>query len=122
MGEKRHFRVIQDGKEYGLYKGSTPISAAKKVISKLSDGQKMEFYLRETTKGSEKKIYGMYGGMKRKLEKARKIGNRIYEYESEVKKIGGGFFGRNESKIIKLNAMKDGKQYEIQLEKHRKDI
>ena len=59
---KRHFTVVINSKEHGLYISSTPSSAAKKAVSKLSTdnkNKKFEFYIRETTQGSNKKVYGL---------------------------------------------------------------
>ena len=61
----RTFRLIFDGKKGGLYKGSTPSSAAKKAYKKLSvelKKSKLIFELQETTKDSKKKVYGPYKG------------------------------------------------------------
>ena len=58
---KRHFTVVMNSKEHGLYTSSTPSSAAKKAVSKLcanNKNKKVEFSLRETTQGSNKKVYG----------------------------------------------------------------
>ena len=102
MSDKRHFTVVEkDGKEHGLFVGRSPSSVAKKVVSKLSDGKKVTFALREITQGSKKKVYGPYEGLKKKLKEPRKVGDRVYKYESEVKKLkvkGGGWswFSNNE--------------------------
>ena len=53
--EKRNFTVIINLKKYGSYSASSPSLAAKKVKNKNG-----EFYLKETTKGSKKKVYGPY--------------------------------------------------------------
>lgn len=56
---KRHFTVINGNKEHGLYISSTPFSAAKKAVTKLSassNGEKVEFSIREITQGSKKKL------------------------------------------------------------------
>ncbi len=88
MSDKRHFTVVEGKKEHGLFVGRTPSSVAKKVVSKLSKGgNKVVFELRETTQGSKKKVYGPYEGMKKKLKEPRKVGDRVYKYESIVKKI-----------------------------------
>jgi len=87
MSDKRHFTVVEGNKEHGLFVGRSPSSVAKKVVSKLSKGKKVTFYLREITQGSKKKVYGPYEGYKKKLKEPRKVGERVYKYESVVKKI-----------------------------------
>ena len=62
---ERTFRLIFDGKKWGLVKGSTPWSAAKKGYKKLSaelGKTSIKFELQETTKDSKKKVYGPYKG------------------------------------------------------------
>jgi hypothetical protein len=52
---KRHFTVVMENKEHGLYVSSSPSSAAKKAVTKLctaNKGKKVEFYIREITQGS----------------------------------------------------------------------
>jgi len=87
MSNKRHFTVIYNKKENGLYQGRSPSSVAKKVVSKLSGGKKIVFHLRETTQNSKKKIYGPYEGIKKRLDEVVKIGGRVYKHESIVKKL-----------------------------------
>jgi len=95
MSEKRHFTIVEGKKEHGLFVGRSPSSVAKKVVSKLSKGKKVTFYLREITQGSKKKVYGPYEGIKKKLAKPVKVGDRVYKYESIVKKVEkkGGLLG-----------------------------
>ena len=62
---KRHFTVVIQNKEHGLYISSTPSSAAKKAVSKLcasNKKKKVEFNIREITRDSKKKTYGPYIG------------------------------------------------------------
>ena len=87
MSDKRHFTVVEGKKEHGLFVGRSPSSVAKKVVSKLSKGDKVCFFLREITQGSKKKTYGPYEGQKKKLKKPIKVGDRVYKYESEVHKV-----------------------------------
>lgn len=87
MSDKRHFTVVEGKKEHGLFVGRSPSSVAKKVVSKLSKGDKVTFYLREITQGSKKKTYGPYEGQKKKLKQPIKVGDRVYKYESKVKKV-----------------------------------
>ena len=77
MSEKRHFTIVEGKKEHGLFVGRSPSSVAKKVVSKLSKGKKVTFYLREITQGSKKKVYGPYEGIKKKLAKPVKVGDRV---------------------------------------------
>ena len=62
--EKRNFTVIINSKKYGSYSASSPSLAAKKVKNKNG-----EFYLKETTKGSKKKVYGPYLSKKKIVQK-----------------------------------------------------
>ena len=41
MSDKRHFTVVEGKKEHGLFVGRSPSSVAKKVVSKLSKGDKV---------------------------------------------------------------------------------
>jgi len=91
MSDKRHFTIVEGKKEHGLFVSTTPSGAARKVVSKLSSGKKVKFYLREITQGSKKKVYGPYEGMKKKLSKPIKVGDRVYKYEPVVKKMKGGW-------------------------------
>jgi hypothetical protein len=85
---KRHFTVVMEGKEHGLYVSSTPSYAAKKVVTKLCDsnkGKEVEFYIREITQGSKKKTYGPYIGHIEKLKEPIKLKGRIIQYKSVAK-------------------------------------
>jgi len=97
---KRHFTVVMNSKEHGLYISSTPSSAARKAVSKLcadNKKKKVEFCIRETTQGSKKKTYGPYIGYMQKLEKPVELKGRIIQYKPIVellKKVGkmkGGY-------------------------------
>jgi hypothetical protein len=62
--EKRSFSVVYENKKH-LFKGTTPLSVSKKVITKLCKLYKkkeVKFELNETTKDSKKKKYGPYIG------------------------------------------------------------
>ena len=87
--DKYHFTVVEKGgKEHGLYISSTPSSAAKKAVSKLcssNKSKKVEFYLREITQGSKKKIYGPYLGYIEKLKEPIELKGRIIRYKPIVK-------------------------------------
>jgi hypothetical protein len=62
LSSKRHFKVVINSKEHGIYTSSTPSSAARKAVTKLcanNKNKKVEFYMRETTQGFSKKVYGL---------------------------------------------------------------
>ena len=85
---KRHFRVVINSKEHGLYVSSTPSSAARKAVSKLlthNKNKKFEFYIRETTQGSQKKTYGPYLGYMEKLDKPVELEGRVIKYKPIAK-------------------------------------
>ena len=97
---KRHFTVVINSKEHGLYVSSTPSSAARKAVSKLcadNKKKKVEFSIRETTQGSNKKVYGPYIGYMQKLEKPVELKGRIIWYKpiaklkKKVGKMKGGY-------------------------------
>ena len=59
---KRHFTVVIDSNEHGLYISTTPSSAARKAVSKLcadNKNKKVKFSVREITQKSNKKVYGL---------------------------------------------------------------
>lgn len=62
--DKRKFNVIFGSKKCGACYGASPYLAAKKV-----NGKSGEFYLKETTKGSKKKLYGPYSSKKRVIQR-----------------------------------------------------
>jgi hypothetical protein len=87
---KRHFTVVMEGKEHGLYVSSTPSSAAKKAITKLcasNKGKKVEFHIREITQGSKKKTYGPYVGYIEKLKDPIELKGRMIRYKPVAKLI-----------------------------------
>ena len=99
---KRHFTVVIEGKEHGLYVSSTPSSAAKKAVTKLcasNKGKKVEFHIREITQGSKKKTYGPYVGYIEKLKEPIELKGRIIKYKPGAKLSGksslkkGGMIG-----------------------------
>jgi len=80
---KRHFTVISGNKEHGIYTSSTPSSAARKAVSKLcadNKNKKVEFFMRETTHDSNKKVYGPYIGYMQKLDKPIELKGRVIQY------------------------------------------
>ena len=87
---KRHFTVVMNSKEHGLYVSSTPSSAARKAVSKLcadNKNKKVEFSIRETTQGSNKKVYGPYLGYMEKLDKPIELKGRVIRYKPIAKRI-----------------------------------
>jgi hypothetical protein len=85
---KRHFTAVIEKKEQGSYVSSSPSSAARKAVSKLcadDKNRKVEFYIRETTQGSDKKVYGMYIGYVEKLKKPIELKGRIIKYKPILK-------------------------------------
>ena len=88
---KRHFTVVMEGKEHGLYVSSTPSSAAKKAVTKLcaaNKSKKVEFSIREITQGSKKKTYGPYSGYIEKLKEPIELKGRVIRYKSFAKLSG----------------------------------
>ena len=85
---KRHFTAVIDSKEYGLYISSIPSSAARKVVSKLcanNKNKKVKFSVRETTRDSNKKVYGPYIGYMQKLNKPVELEGRVIKYKPIAK-------------------------------------
>jgi len=85
---KRHFTVVMEGKEHGLYVSSTPSSAAKKAVTKLcaaNKSKKVEFSIREITQGSKKKTYGPYTGYIEKLKEPIELKGRVIRYKPVAK-------------------------------------
>jgi hypothetical protein len=97
---KRHFTAVIGKKEKGSYVSSSPSSAARKAVSKLcadDKNKKVEFYMRETTQSSEKKVYGPYMGYIEKLKKPIELKGRVIRYKPVAKllknkKMKGGSF------------------------------
>jgi len=88
---KRHFTVVMENKEHGLYVSSTPSSAAKKAVTKLctaNKSKKVEFYIREITQGSKKKTYGPYEGYIEKLKEPIELKGRVIKYKPVAKLSG----------------------------------
>jgi hypothetical protein len=87
---KRHFKVVIGKKEHGLYLSSSPLSAARKAVSKLcatDKKKKVEFSLREITRGSIRKTYGPYLGYIEKLKVPIQLKGRLVEYKPNAKLI-----------------------------------
>ena len=85
---KRHFTVVMENKENGLYISSSPSSAAKKAVTKLctsNKSKKVEFHIREITQGSKKKTYGPYVGYIEKLKEPIELKGRVIRYKPVAK-------------------------------------
>lgn len=122
VDSKRHFTVVMDGKEHGLYVSSTPSSAARKAVTKLctaNKSKKVEFHIREITQGSKKKTYGPYIGFIEKLKEPIELKGRVIRYKpvaklSEKKGVQkGGQKGGGVYLIVKENSVDSGKNGEI---------
>ena len=88
---KRHFTVVMENKENGLYISSSPSSAAKKAVTKLctsNKSKKVEFHIREITQGSKKKTYGPYTGYIEKLKEPIELKGRVIRYKPVAKLSG----------------------------------
>ena len=108
--QKRHFTAVVDTEEQGLYNSYNPSAAARKAVSKLCAEDKkrqVEFYIRETTQGSNKKTYGPYLGFVKKLKEPIKLEGRVIKYSSVAKlSKNAGEDGKLSSK--KLSKKLDG--------------
>ena len=119
---KRHFTAVIGKKEQGSYSSSSPSSAARKAVSKLcadDKNRKVEFYMRETTQSSEKKVYGPYMGYIEKLKKPIELKGRVIRYKPVAKllknkKMKGGSFKEYD---YWYQDMTKGKKYKDQLRK-----
>jgi hypothetical protein len=125
----RYFKVYRLNSklvEFGRVKISKesgkPLDAAKKLLNSICLHEKIsnklkckvQFYIKETTKGSNKKIYGPYKGLFKKYEKpvivelkdGSKIKHSVYPYVYKLKSKSiiqkGGQNSFNINNIIKL--------------------
>ena len=78
--DKRKFSVIIGSKKCGACSGASPSGAARKV-----KGKSGAFYLKETTKGSKKKLYGPYSSKKKVVQRGGN--NEICEYVLNILKM-----------------------------------
>ena len=86
--QKRHFTAVVGKEEQGLYNSYNPSSAARKAVSKLCANDKksqVEFFIRETTQGSNKKTYGPYLGYVKKLKEPIQLEGRVIKYAPYAK-------------------------------------
>ena len=79
--DKRKFTVIIDSKKCGSCCGAGPSLAAKKV-----KGKSGTFYLKETTKGSQKKLYGPYSSKKNVVQRGGTLREDICEVVLKILK------------------------------------
>jgi hypothetical protein len=94
---KRHFTAVIGKKEQGSYVSSSPSSAARKAVSKLcadDKKRKVVFSIRETTRDSNKKVYGPYIGYMQKLNQPIELEGRMIKYKPVAK------LDKKSSKII----------------------
>ena len=88
---KRHFTLVSGNKEHGLFYGSTPSTAALMVATKLctssksKEGDIVEFYIKEITQDSKKKVYGPYIGY---IDKLKGHGVQSCKIVAKLKKVG----------------------------------
>jgi hypothetical protein len=102
---KRHFTAIIGKKEQGSYVSSSPSSAARKAVSKLcadDKKRKVVFSIRETTRDSNKKVYGPYIGYMQKLNKPVELEGRVIKYKP-IAKLDKKGSKRNEDFILQSN-------------------
>ena len=107
---KRHFTAVIGNKEQGTYVSSSPSSAARKAVSKLcadDKKRKVKFSIRETTRDSNKKVYGPYIGYMQKLDKPVELEGRVIKYKPIAKldkkgskMQGGKIIGRGNEGIV----------------------
>lgn len=130
---KRHFTAVIGKKEQGIYISSSPSSAARKAVSKLcadDKKKKVEFYMRETTQGSKKKVYGLYVGYIEKLKEPIELKGRVIRYKPVAKlnkkKVGGGFKkmrgGNFKIYTYWYTNMAEGRQFQHNLQQRFKGI
>jgi hypothetical protein len=101
--QKRHFTAVVGKEEQGLYNSYNPSSAARKAVSKLCANDKksqVEFFIRETTQGSNKKTYGPYLGYVKKLKEPIQLEGRVIKYTPVAK------LSKNVSEEGKLSSKK----------------
>jgi ribosomal protein L7Ae-like RNA K-turn-binding protein len=106
---KRHFTTVIGKKEQGTYISSSPSSAARKAVSKLcadNKNKKIKFSIRETTRDSNKKVYGPYIGYMQKLDKPVELEGRIIKYKPVAKLDKKG--RKNKDFILKTKIKQKG--------------
>jgi hypothetical protein len=124
---KRHFTAVIGKKEQGSYSSSSPSSAARKAVSKLcadDKNRKVQFYMRETTQSSEKKVYGPYMGYIEKLKKPIELKGRVIRYKPVAKLLKNKKMRGGSYKVYDYwyKDMAEGSQYKIELRDKFKEI
>ena len=79
----RNFTILFNSKEFCCYNSSTPSLAARKFFSNINKSKqikKIEFFVKEITNGSKKKLYGPYIGNKMKVYLKKKLNKMIGGY------------------------------------------
>ena len=104
---ERCFRLILDGKKLKKYKGKNPYNIAKKICSNLKNSI-IKIELEETTKNSNKKVYGPYIGYYGKIKKKKMKGGE--EYEVMRKRLSNSLKNVNLSSYYKLRNFIDEKK------------
>lgn len=124
-GSERYFKLMnKDGTTYGRYVGDTPKQAASKGYTKFLQKLKVDkkkipgetiIYLRESTRGSNRKVYG-YSASRVKLDEPQELNildkvtgetkKIVYNYRNRIKKVAvpeqlGGLAKKKSSKAAK---------------------
>jgi len=131
----RYFKLIDAKtlKSYGRYTGETPKQAASKGFTKLlqkfkeqkkNPPKEMTIYLRESTRGSNRKVYG-YSAIRQKLDEPQELEIKdketgevktiTYQYRNKIKKVAvpeqiGGAVKRPAKKVAKKAGSKTAKK------------
>jgi len=120
---KRHFTAVIGKKEQGTYVSSSPSSAARKAVSKIcadDKKRKVVFSIRETTRDSNKKVYGPYIGYMQKLDKPVELEGRVIRYKPVAKLYkkgskmkGGKIIGKGKEGFILQPNLNSKKMNEV---------
>jgi hypothetical protein len=107
--DKRKFSVIIGSKKCGACSGASPSGAARKV-----KGKSGAFYLKETTKGSKKKLYGPYSSKKKVVQRGGKGNEEICKNVLKILK-GCDNIHKFDAEIYRINT-----QYHILEETYKR--
>ena len=86
MNNSRYFKIYDNGAEHGRFKSKTPKQAASKAFTSIIKGldktKKIEFSIRECTRGSKCKVFS-YVGQKLEYDNPIEvtIGNKIVKFK-----------------------------------------
>jgi hypothetical protein len=116
---ERCFRLILDGKKLKKYKGKNPYNLAKKICSNLKNSI-IKIELEETTKNSNKKVYGPYIGYYGKIKKKKMKGGE--EYEVMRKRLSNSLKNVNLSSYYKLRNFIDEKKLRENINESQRGI